>query len=81
MKFTNWKGTCANGVNRGPIQVVCPSGAPCYNISISDFAMWTEAGTKEYYKCFNAFGSGGCLKSGTSYTSYATVTQTVTAAP
>jgi rhamnogalacturonan hydrolase len=80
LSFNNWKGTCANGATRGPINVICPSGAPCIDITISNFAMWTESGSDEYYKCENAWGSGGCLKSGGS-SSYAVVTQTVTSAP
>lgn len=80
LTFKNWKGTCSNGATRGPINVICPTGAPCTGITISDFAMWTEAGSYEYYKCENAWGTGGCLKSGSGGT-YAVTTQTVSAAP
>lgn len=41
--FTNWKGTAANGEERGPIKVICADGAPCTDITIEDFAMWTGA--------------------------------------
>lgn len=79
--FNNWKGTCSNGATRGPIKVICPDGAPCTNITIENFAMWTEAGSSEYYTCESAWGTGGCLNSGTSHTSYAVTTSTLTAAP
>ena len=78
--FNNWKGTCSNGVTRGPIQVICPALVPCTGITIENFAMWTEADTYEYYKCENAYGGRGCLNTGSDHTSY-TTTQTVTAAP
>lgn len=80
LSFDNWKGTCSDGASRGPINVICPSGAPCVDITISDFAMWTETGSYEYYKCENAWGSGGCLKSGGS-SAYDIVTQTISSAP
>ena len=52
--FSNWKGTCSNGASRAPINVICPSGGPCTDITIEDFSMWTEAGSYELYKCENA---------------------------
>ena len=79
--FDNWTGDCANGVQRAPLYVDCPSTNPCTNIAVEDFAMWTDAGSQEYYKCANAWGNGYCLKAGSAHTSYATVTSTVTAAP
>ncbi|GLI73171.1 hypothetical protein PoHVEF18_001381 [Penicillium ochrochloron] len=79
--FNNWKGTCANGATRAPLYVLCPSTQPCTNIVIEDFAMWTESGSTEYYKCADAWGSGYCLHSGSAHTSYGTVTSTLTAAP
>ena len=79
--FDNWKGTCANGLSRAPMNVICPSGNPCTDITISDFAMWTEAGSSEYYKCQNAYGKGGCLHTGSSHTSYAIATSTIKSAP
>jgi rhamnogalacturonan hydrolase len=81
LTFKNWKGTCANGATRAPMNVICPSGTPCTGITISDFAMWTEAGSVEYYKCENAYGSGGCLNTGSSHTSYAVSTSTIKSAP
>lgn len=80
LSFSNWKGTAANGLQRGPIKVICPDAVPCTDISITDFAMWTETGKNIVYTCRNAYGSGGCLKDSGSK-SYAIVTQTVTAAP
>lgn len=44
--------------------------------------MWTESGSKQWYACENAYGSGACLKKeGSSATSYAVTTTTVTSAP
>jgi len=80
MTFNNWKGTCSNGATRAPIQFLCPSGAPCYGMSVANFNVWTEAGNEVLYKCENAYGSGPCLSSGASHTAYAIETKTVTAA-
>ncbi|EED17175.1 extracellular rhamnogalacturonase, putative [Talaromyces stipitatus ATCC 10500] len=79
--FNNWKGTCANGAQRPPLYILCPSTNPCTNINIENFNMWTESGNTEYYKCADAWGSGYCLHGGTQHTKYGTVTSTVTAAP
>jgi rhamnogalacturonan hydrolase len=35
LTFDNWKGTCSNRGQRGPIQVICPTGVPCSDITIS----------------------------------------------
>ncbi|EPQ52649.1 Rhamnogalacturonase A [Gloeophyllum trabeum ATCC 11539] len=79
--FSNWKGTEASGSARGPIRVICADGAPCTSISISNFAMWTESGSSQWYACRSAYGSGYCLRSGSSHTSYAASTTTVSSAP
>lgn len=81
LTFTNWKGTCAAGATRAPIMAICPSTQPCTGITISNFAMWTDTRSHEYYKCENAWGSGACLVGGTTHTTIAITTQTVTAAP
>lgn len=80
LNFTNWKGSCSDGARRGPINVICPDAQPCHGITISDFAIWTESGSREYYKCGSAFGSGGCLRPGP-VSSYAVSTSTVGATP
>jgi rhamnogalacturonan hydrolase len=80
LTFTNWKGTEANGAQRGPVKVACADSAPCTDITIKDLAMWTETGSKQVNTCRSGFGSGFCLKSGTAK-SYAAVTSTQTAAP
>ena len=62
-----------------------PSGlyvltTPCTDITISDFAMWTETGSKQLLPCRFAYGKGtACLKpgSGKAYAS-TIVTQTMT---
>lgn len=78
--FKNWKGTEASGSARGPIKVICADGAPCTDITIEDFAMWTESGTSQWYSCRSAYGSGFCLKS-SGDSSYAVTTSTVKTAP
>lgn len=77
----NWKGTEANGAERGPIKIICPDGVPCYDINIEDFAMWTEEGDKQTYVCQNAYGSGFCLQEGSGDSDYAATTSTATQAP
>ncbi|KAK8209075.1 hypothetical protein M8818_003769 [Zalaria obscura] len=79
--FHNWTGTESYGLQRGPIKVICADGAPCHGITISDFSMWTEEGSAQWYSCESAYGDGFCLKSGSSYESYAASTTTVSAAP
>lgn len=37
----NWKGTCEDGAQRGPVKIACADGAPCTEFTIEDFAMWT----------------------------------------
>jgi rhamnogalacturonan hydrolase len=76
LSFTNWRGTCSNGGSRAPIQVLCPAQAPCYDIEIEDFDVWTQAGSSELFKCQNAYGEGGCLRTGTPAGTY-TTTMTV----
>ncbi|KAF2403054.1 pectin lyase-like protein [Trichodelitschia bisporula] len=78
--FKNWKGTCANGQQRGPIKIHCADGAPCSGFRIADFAIWTEAGSSQWYSCKSAYGSGACLKSG-SGGSYPEVKQSVSSPP
>ncbi|TVY36187.1 Rhamnogalacturonase A [Lachnellula occidentalis] len=81
LTFSHWHGTCLNGGTRAAIQALCPSGAPCYNIDIENFYVWTEAGSQVLYKAENAYGTGGGLNTGASYTTYAVVTKTVTSVP
>ncbi|KAE8375531.1 RGase A [Aspergillus bertholletiae] len=76
----NWKGTEEDGSARGPIKVVCAAKAPCTDLTIEDFAMWTESGDKQTYSCENGFGSGFCLQGGDGTSTYSTVI-TETAAP
>ncbi|KAF2826832.1 rhamnogalacturonase [Ophiobolus disseminans] len=80
LTFSNWKGTVANGAQRGPVKVVCADKAPCTDINIEDLAMWTETGSKNTYQCRSGYGKGFCLKSGTGG-AYAATTSTQTTAP
>lgn len=81
LQFEDWTGDCADGEVRAPIMLICPTGAPCDGLTISDFSMWTLEGSYEYYKCENAWGTGDCLRAGTEHTAYAESTVTVTATP
>jgi rhamnogalacturonan hydrolase len=81
LTFKNWIGTEADGNQRGPIQFKCADGAPCTGITASGINMWTESGSTQKYICRSAYGSGYCLKSGSSYSAYAAVTQTISTAP
>jgi rhamnogalacturonan hydrolase len=72
LTFGNWKGTCSNGMQRSPIQVLCPPKVPCYDIHIEDVNIWTQTGSTELYKCENAFGNGACLKEGSERGTYST---------
>lgn len=49
--FNNWKGTAANGVQRGPIKIICPSSVPCKGIVVENFAVWTESGSSVLWTC------------------------------
>lgn len=77
----NWKGTEEYGLTRGPIKMICPTGAPCYDITIEDFAMWTEKGSVQWYSCQSAYGSGFCLKDSDDHAAYSASTTTVSSAP
>jgi rhamnogalacturonan hydrolase len=68
LTFSNWKGTCANGAQRAPIQLLCSSTTPCTGLNINNFAIWTDTGSYEYYKCQNAWGDGPCLVHGSAHT-------------
>ncbi|KAF9886448.1 hypothetical protein FE257_011480 [Aspergillus nanangensis] len=79
----NWTGTEEDGSQRGPIKVVCPDTAPCTDMHISNFAMWTESGDAQTYTCQSAYGDGYCLQDdgdSDSPESYST-TSTATTAP
>lgn len=77
LTFNNWKGTEANGAQRGPVRVRCADEIPCTDINIADLAMWTETGSKQIFSCQSGYGSGFCLKSGTGGAYTTTSTQTV----
>jgi rhamnogalacturonan hydrolase len=59
---------------------MCADGAPCTNIHIRDFAMWTDSGGSVSYQCQSAYGTGACLKSGNGG-AYPAVKQTISSPP
>lgn len=67
-------------MQRGPIKILCPDENPCYDITIKDFAMWTETGDSQTYFCQSAYGDGHCLQDGDELQEY-TTTLTATSAP
>ena len=68
----------ANGVQRPPIQFICADGAPCFDMTLSNVNMWSQT-NEAVVKCESAYGTGlSCLRSGSSHTSYAVVTQSAT---
>ncbi|KAL1943442.1 hypothetical protein VTO73DRAFT_4517 [Trametes versicolor] len=76
--FQNWDGNVVDGVARPPIQLICADGAPCFDITLDNVNMWSQT-NKAVVKCESAFGSGvSCIRSGSSHTSYAIVTQSAT---
>ena len=87
IKISNWTGTGANGKQRGPIKVACADGAPCTGVDIDDFEMWTETGTSQFYSCRSAYTKLQrspplfCMHGGSSHTSYAATSTTVTVKP
>ncbi|EYE94172.1 putative extracellular rhamnogalacturonase [Aspergillus ruber CBS 135680] len=80
LTFKNWKGTEEDGAQRGPIKIECPDAAPCTDITIQDFNMWTESGDEQSYTCRSAYGSGFCLENSDDESSYSTAL-TATATP
>ncbi|KAH8884986.1 rhamnogalacturonase A precursor [Thozetella sp. PMI_491] len=79
LTFKNWYGY--NTVNSRPtIRLECDPDVPCYDITLSNVNLWTESGSNVKWSCFNSFGSGACLRSGSALTTYTSVT-TVTATP
>ncbi|KAI0759248.1 rhamnogalacturonase [Trametes elegans] len=79
--FENWNGNVADGVKRPPVQLICADGAPCTDITLKNVNMWSQT-DKAIIKCESAYGSGlGCIKSGSSHTSYAVVTQSISRPP
>ncbi|KAK7516925.1 RGase B [Phyllosticta citriasiana] len=61
---TNWRGTMANGAERGFLKAVC-ANAPCTGIRLDDVVMGSEQGNQHRIECQSSYGEGGCLKPGT----------------
>ncbi|KAF2753985.1 pectin lyase-like protein [Pseudovirgaria hyperparasitica] len=83
LSVSAWRGTAANALQRGPVKIVCADGAPCVDVAVSDFAMWTEIGDAATHVCRSAYGAGACLAGDGAGVSdaYDAVTSTLTAAP
>lgn len=86
IQISNWTGTEEDGSSRGPVKLSCADEAPCTGVDITDFAMWTESGSVQWYSCQSAYTSledaPFCLQSGDDTSgSYAATTTTVTTAP
>lgn len=61
LTFSNWAGTCLDGVKRPPISLACSSTWLCGNLEIENFNVWTETGEGVIYRCVNAYGLGACM--------------------
>lgn len=72
----SWDGIVANGVQRPPYRFKCADAAPCSNITVNDVYLWSSTGESNM-ECFNAYGTGACLKSGAT-SSYTAVTTAYT---
>lgn len=87
VKISNWTGTEADGMERGPVKVMCADGAPCTGIDIMDLAMWTETGDSQWYSCQSAYTNIHrkpamfCLHKQADKVSFAATTKTVTSVP
>lgn len=86
-KINNWTGDARDGLQRGPIKLECADDAPCSNIDIEDFAMWTQEGDAIWYSCRSAYTSLRrkealfCLQGDSDHKAYDVVTKTVDAKP
>lgn len=87
IKITNWTGTEADGMQRGPVKLACADGAPCTGIDIDDFNMWTESGDSQWFSCQSAYTrkrrspAQFCLHGRNTHTAYEATTRTITTAP
>ncbi|KZP14838.1 glycoside hydrolase family 28 protein [Athelia psychrophila] len=76
IQIENWNGLVVDGVRRPPYRIVCSDTAPCSDITISDVWLWSATGLA-VTDCESAFGTGECLRSG-STSSYAATTTSYT---
>ncbi|CZS83044.1 unnamed protein product [Fusarium graminearum] len=64
MTFSEWSGSCTDGLQRGPIKFNCPADVPCVDLQVDDFTVGSSKGNVVEHICKNAYGSGVCLKEG-----------------
>ena len=75
IKISNWTGTEADGLERGPVKVMCADGTPCSRVDLMDFHLWTETGDSQWYSCRSAYSNLPrslplfCLKGGKDHVS------------
>ena len=65
LRFSNWQATIVTA-SRPPINFDCPSGQPCTDIALSNLTFAPVSGSTMKYTCNNAYGTGYCLKTGSS---------------
>ncbi|EJD50847.1 hypothetical protein AURDEDRAFT_199574 [Auricularia subglabra TFB-10046 SS5] len=71
--FSNWNGNVANGTQRPPVSILCPDSNPCTDITLTNVNMWSLTNSA-IIKCESAYGTGACLRSGSSHSAYTTST-------
>ncbi|KAI7321581.1 Rhamnogalacturonase [Hortaea werneckii] len=87
IKVSNWTGTEKDGMQRGPVKILCADGAPCTGVDLVDINMWTDCGDSQTYVCQSAYTNKHrspalyCMDGGSDHVAYDAVTRTVTAAP
>ncbi|KAI7162641.1 Rhamnogalacturonase [Hortaea werneckii] len=87
IKVANWTGTEKDGMQRGPVKILCADGAPCTGVDLVDINMWTESGDSQTYVCQSAYTNKHrspalyCMDGGSDHVAYDAVTRTVTSAP
>ncbi|OKL57526.1 hypothetical protein UA08_07098 [Talaromyces atroroseus] len=79
--FTNWTGSLADGMERGPVMWSASDIVPSQNITLEGFYMGGLTGDRMINKCNNVYGSGGCIQAATGTTTYSTVVTTWSVAP
>ncbi|KAJ5658402.1 RGase C [Penicillium longicatenatum] len=72
LSFKDWYGYNSDN-SRPTIRLECDPDVPCYDIILDGVHLWTSDGDSVEWSCQNAYGSGACLKSGsTSLSTYTT---------
>ncbi|KAK5651605.1 hypothetical protein OQA88_11878 [Cercophora sp. LCS_1] len=80
LTFSNWAGTCLDGIRRPPIMLACSPVWLCGNLEIENFNVWTLNGSAVTYKCVNAYGQGACMNQSPGNGAYSSIKTVATMA-